>query len=278
MRTHRRYLILFALSGCFQADIAQGADESAPAPTSINLGVGVTRSADYEGGRSQSLNVFPVANVTYKTDVGIFMLGGDASAPSNNIPLASWTIANPSHYAAGLTVDFDGGRRDDRRGTALRSGSPRLRGLGNLAGTLEYGVFGSYTVGVATPNLAVRTAPSSQGHGGTIVDLSVDLALPVKQRLTLTASPTVTWVSDRYMRRYFGVTPAQSAASGFRTYRPDGGVKSYGVAITANFQVTKHWIVVGNLVGSRLRGEAGASPIVERRNSVSPSLGVAYSW
>lgn len=270
--------MFLALAGSFQACVAEDGDKIASAPIAFNLGVGVTRSPDYEGAAKQRLNNFPVVSVLYKTDAGVFMIGGDASAPANNTPLFSWTLADPQHYSAGLSIDYDGGRRDDRRGTALRSGSPHLRGLGNLAGTIEYGAFGSYTIGIATPDLALRTAPSGQGHGGTIVDLSVDLAIPIDKTLTVTASPIVTWVSSRYMQRYFGVTPTQSAASGFRAYAPEGGIKSYGLAISANLQVTKHWVVVGNLAASRLRGQASASPIVERRNSISPSLGFAYSW
>ena len=153
-----------------------------------------------------------------------------------------------------------------------------MRGLGNLSGTLQYGVFAAYTVGFATTNLAARKAPSGRGHGGTIVDLSVDLALPINKQLTFTASPSLTWVSKQTMRSYFGVTPAQSGASGFRVYTPDDGVKSYGLTLSANFQATKHWLVVANLAASRLTGQAAASPIVERRNTFSPSLGLAYSW
>ncbi len=276
----RRQALVFAFAFAAWCQIcsAQDGDETPAAPMTITVGAGVVRNPDYEGGRQQRLNFFPIANLAYKTDVGVLTLGGDASAPSNSTPLIAWTVAKPDRYSASLLIDYDGGRRDDRRGTALRSGSPHLQGLGNLGGTLEYGASGSYTVGFATANLTARTAPSRQGHGGTILDFSVDLAMPIDDRLTITASPSATWVSSRYMRRYFGVTPAQSAASGFSTYAPDGGVKSYGLTVSANFQATKHWIVAGNLAASRLSGQAGSSPIVERRNSLSPSVGVAYSW
>lgn len=269
---------LIALCAGCPADAAQAADENLAPPLAISLGAGVARIPDYEGGRKQHSSVFPIINTTWKTDYGVLMLGGDASAPNNSIPLLSLAIADPEHFVAGVTLDYDGGRRDDRSGTAFRSGSPRLHGLGNLSGTLQYGVFGAYTVGFATANLAVRKAPSGRGHGGTIADLSVELALRIDKQLTFTASPTLTWVSMQTMRSYFGVTPAQAAASGFRAYMPDDGLKSYGMTLTANVQATKHWIFAANLAASRLSGQAAASPIVERRNIISPSLGLAYGW
>jgi outer membrane scaffolding protein for murein synthesis (MipA/OmpV family) len=269
---------LIALCGAYPVRAAQPADENASTPLTISLGAGAARIPDYEGAREQHSSVFPIVNATYKTPYGIFVIGGDASEPNNNTPVLSWAMGYPDHILAGLSIDYDGGRRNDRKGTALRSGSPRLRGLGNLPGTLQYGVFNAYTVGFATANFAVRKAPRDRGHGGTIVDLSVDLSVPINKRLTFTVSPSQTWVSKQYMRSYFGVTSAQSAASGFRAYTPNDSVKSYGLAPSTNFQVTEHWLLVANLAASRLTRQAGASPIVERRNTFSPSLGLAYCW
>ena len=269
-------LTILCSASCFS--FAFAATEVTAPPLTITLGAGAARLPDYEGAQTKRSQIYPIANARLTTEYGVFTVGGDTSPPGNDIPLFSWAIGDPKHFIAALFIDYDGGRRDDRGRGGLHAGSPRLRGLGNLSGTLEYGVFGSYTYGIFTTNLDARTAPSSQGHGGTIADFSVDIAIPIDAKLVLTASPSVSWASQRYLRRYFGVTPAQSAASGFATYAPDAGSKNAGLTISANYQLDKHWLAVANLAASRLLGSAANSPIVERKTFISPSVGVAYSW
>ena len=278
MKRTVRGCVLTVLCTASCVSFAFAATDGAAPPLTITLGAGAARLPDYEGARTQRSEIYPIVNARLTTEYGAFTVGGDTSPPGNNIPLFSWALGDPGHFLAAAFIDYDGGRRDDRGRSAFHAGSRRLRGLGNLSGTLEYGVFGSITSGVFTTNLDARTAPSSQGHGGTIADIAVDIAIRIDAKLELTASPSVSWASQRYLRRYFGVTPAQSAASGFATYTPDAGVKNAGLTISANYQVDKHWLAVANLAASRLLGSAANSPIVERRTSISPSIGVAYRW
>ena len=272
----KRVLVTICLN-IFSPHAGVAAEESSN-PLSITLGAGAARLADYEGGRAQRAEVFPIVNASLKTDHGLLTLGGDASPPTNNIALLSWAVADPDRFVAAVLIDYDGGRRDDRSRTALHAGSPRLRGLGNLAGTLEYGVFGSYTVGIFVPNLDLRTALGGRGHGGTIVDFSIDIVVPLDEKTSITVSPSSTWASEKYMRSYFGITQAQSTASGFSLYKPAGGLKNIGLTISANHKITKHWLAVVNIAALRLVGNAAGSPIVERTISFSPSAGAAYTW
>lgn len=256
----------------------QALAQEAAAPLTFTLGTGVARVADYEGAKQQRTGVFPIVGAQLATDIGVWGIGGGASAPGATTPLLSWAVGDGKDFVAGWSLTYDGGRRDDRHRTAFESGSPRLRGLGNLPGTLEYGLFGAYTMRHLTFNLDARTAPRGRGHGGSLLDASVDFNLPLDGKTSVTASPGLTWASDRYTRRYFGVTAQQSAASGFARYDPKGGLKNFSFSVAVNSRLGSHWSAFAGVTASRLLGDAARSPIVQRRTSLSPNAGIAYDW
>ena len=271
-------VISISVSALCAAARGQTLSQEPPKPLTFTLGAGAARVADYEGAKNRQAEAFPIINARLITDVGVVSIGGDASAPGAATPLLTWAVGDGKEFVAGWSVTYDGGRRDDRHRTAFKAGSPRLHGLGNLSGTLEYGLFAAYTAGYLTLNLDARTAPRGRGHGGTLLDASVDFALPLSGKTSMTASPGITLASDGYTRRYFGVTAEQSAASGFSRYDPKGGLKNLSLSIAVNSRFDSHWSAFAGVAASRLLGDAGRSPIVERKTSISPSAGVAYNW
>lgn len=271
-------LMIMGIAALCAAARGQALAQEPPAPLTFTLGAGAARVADYEGAKRQQTVAFPIIGARLVTDVGVFGIGGDASAPGATTPLLTWAVGDGKKFVAGWSVTYDGGRRDDRHRTAFESGSPRLRGLGNLPGTLEYGLFGAYTARYLTFNLDARTAPRGRGHGGSLIDASVDFNFPLNGKTSITASPGLTWASDRYTRRYFGVTAQQSAASGFARYDPKGGLKNFSFSVAVNSRFDAHWSAFAGVTASRLLGDAARSPIVQRRTSLSPNAGIAYNW
>lgn len=80
---------------------------------------------------------------------------------------------------------------------------------------------------------------------------------------------SLNFASAKYMRTYFGVTPAESLASGIAAYRPKGGLRDIGSDITVGYRFTSSWGVVANAGINYLVGDAGKSPIV---NGIDPVL------
>ena len=259
---------------CLAWSVAAHADDDPPASS---VGLAIARAPDYDGGARKRIEIMPVVDVNLRTGVGVFTLGGGSVSAYNTTPLAAWT-GSDGPFSLGVFTDYDGGRRDDRSGSAFQSGSARLRGLGTLHGTLEFGLAAAYTFGVATTSFDVRKAPTGHGHGGTIADAGVDFALPVNARWLVEITPSITWASASTMQRYFGITTDQSMRSGFRSYATGSGIRTYGVNLSSTYAWTRTWALVGNLTYTHLGRRAADSPIVERDAALVPNLALVYRW
>jgi len=264
---------------CLAWPVAALATDESPHPPDDpnNLGLAIAREPDYEGSAHRRVDVVPIVNVNFQYDAGTLTLGGDGVGQPNTTPLVAWSTPG-APYALSALVDYDGGRRDDRSGSALRSGSARLRGLGDLAGTFEYGLAASYDIGVFSAALGYRQAPNGHGHAGARVDLGIDVTLPVDERLAFVITPAATWASTRFMRSYFGVDTDQAARSVFRPYPVGAGLKNYGLTLAGSYAFLRHWSAIVEVAATRLGPRAADSPIVERVVSVIPTAGVACRW
>jgi len=121
-------------------------------------------------------------------------------------------------------------------------------------GTLRYGVIGHRAfAGEIGANALYR------GGGGLIVH----------------AGPRAEFGNARFMRTYFGITPAE-ASPALAVYRPGGGLYSVGVEIGAYQPLSANWGITGSVRYDRLRGDAAASPIVRqgRRNQLTATIGL----
>jgi outer membrane protein len=82
------------------------------------------------------------------------------------------------------------------------------------------------------------------------------------------------------MRTYFGVTPAESARSGLNAYNPGSGIKGAGLEVSARYEFTQQWALVGLAYYERLIGGAAASPVVKvgDENQFTAKLGLSYKF
>lgn len=121
-------------------------------------------------------------------------------------------------------------------------------GLGLAYTQRSYEIFGDVRYGVV-------------GHESVVGELGADLRLHPGDRLTLTAGPRLFLGSDSYAQTYFGVTAAESAASGLAAFTAEGGALSAGIELGATYKIDENWGVEGALTYDRLLNDAAASPI-----------------
>ncbi|MCT8159797.1 MipA/OmpV family protein [Pseudoruegeria sp. SHC-113] len=100
------------------------------------------------------------------------------------------------------------------------------------------------------------------GHHAFVGELGADVILRPAEGWTLTAGPRVTLGSDRYTSTYFGVTAAESAASGLAAFDPSGGAVEAGVELSARYDFNERWGMEGILSYKKFVGDAADSPIV----------------
>jgi outer membrane protein len=100
-------------------------------------------------------------------------------------------------------------------------------------------------------------------------------------RWTATLGPRLGWGDSNYMQTYFGVTPAEAAASPIinTTYSPSGGVRYVGGYGGIGYRFSKNWQAWGNVSVHRLANGPADSPIVRQigsREDFAGGLGVKY--
>ena len=149
------------------------------------------------------------------------------------------------------------------------SSDNRLRGWGDIGAGADLRLFGQLRV---LGPLAVLAGVRRQlgGGNGTVVDGGLSGTLRLLPRLTVTATGTVTWANARYTQAYFGVDAEQSAtAQSFGSVVPafaaGAGLRDTSLALSANLRLDHHWSLQSIFRTEALLGDAGRSPLTERR-------------
>ena len=114
------------------------------------------------------------------------------------------------------------------------------------------------------------------GHRSAVGELGANAIFRGQSGFVLYAGPRAEYGSSRFMRTYFGVTPAEAAQSGLAAYRPGSGLQSVGVELGVYQPISADWGVTGSVRYDRLQRGAAASPIVRQgsRDQFSARIGL----
>ena len=173
----------------------------------------------------------------------------------------------------GPVVRGQGGRyySDDRR----------LTGLRKINWSVEPGVFVEYFP-VSFIRARVELRYALNGAEGLVGNAGIDFIKPV-DRFTFSLGPRLSFGDANYVRRYFGVSPAEAAANVAipSAYRPGADVTLAGVLGAVSYQWNDTWgtTVYGGY--NRLIGDAGRSPIprlIGSRDQWTFGASVSYSF
>ena len=156
---------------------------------------------------------------------------------------------------------------------------------------IEVGAFGGVSFhGLTNPYDALSfrldlLRDVGSAHKSTVIAPDISFSTPLSRWTYVSASVGADFVSNRFADYYFGISPADSLASGLPAYNPDGGMKSWKIGLLANQSVTGDLTgglsVFGTVNYSRLVGDFKRSPIVSDRGSANQWLlaaGLAYTF
>lgn len=110
------------------------------------------------------------------------------------------------------------------------------------------------------------------GHHAWVGELGANLVLQPTEQLTLRAGPRVFFGDGDYANTYFGVSAAESLASGMAAHRAGGGALSAGFELGATYDINKDWGIDGAIRYDRYMNDAKDSPIVQRGDDDSWSV------
>ena len=148
-----------------------------------------------------------------------------------------------------------------------------LRGLEDIDWTGEVGLRVNYVAGPSTSYGAVRLGIG--GHDGVVGEIGTKYRFTVNDRLTLWTGAELQLGDDSFTDTYFGVTGAESAASGMRAYDPSGGIYAANISLEARYSLSPDTAILGKVSYGRLLDDAGNSPVVSDRNQPKINLGIA---
>lgn len=146
--------------------------------------------------------------------------------------------------------------------------SRRLAGTHAIKGSWDVGGFYNYYLGDQVRLLS--TVAYDTSAGGVKGSLGLQKTLPsLAPHHTVSFSAGVALAGGAVMREQYEV---------FGAYRPSAGVTALHAGVNWNWEVSSRWLINTSAVGTRLGGEPANSPIVERRNVITWSSGLAYRF
>lgn len=228
----------------------------------LTIGVGVGWLPDYEGSDDSRFSPIPAANGTI-AGMSFTVLGNRASLDLiPNVADRDWDF----QFGPVAAVNLNRTNRDaieDRR----------VRALGEIDTAVEVGGYvGIGKTGLITSDYDKLSVSLSYRHDVTkihrtgIWNPSINYTTPLSTKALVGIFASAEFVEDRYARRYFGVTPTGSVASGLPAYRPEGGQKDitfgslFTYALTGD--LTKGMALVAGGTYRKLLGDFADSPIV----------------
>jgi MipA family protein len=224
----------------------------------VTLGLVTVDSEKYPGSSARQLHIYPLGEIVYRDT---FFFKGDPIPGTTIRGLGAYLFKN-EHWAitASLAPDFTQRHEQD---------DVRLRGLGNVATTMRAALAASYSrdwwriTGAVTQDLSKNKKEGVKGGFDFVATWHAT------ERLTLNAGPGVTIANGENTRTFFGVTPLQSARSGYAVYDPSGGAQNIRLSVGMNYRISRSWFAGAFASESKLQGDAANSPFVEKKQEFS---------
>ena len=170
----------------------------------------------------------------------------------------------------GLRVTADIGRKESR--------SDALDGMGSIQPRAEAGAFFNYFPTREVFLTSSLRYGSGNDWNGMQIDLGAGYSTALAPQWRGTVGVATTIVNGAYMQAYFGVTPQQSAASGYAVYSPGAGFRDVRLNASVVYAIDARWSLTGALTVSSLQGDARGSPIVFEPTPVSGIVALSYGF
>ena len=220
----------------------------------LTLGASGMLAPKFKGARSDVFKIAPI--------VSLGRYGNQARFVSRNDNISLGFI-DTKNFRFGATGKFIW-RRDAGTATEIAGLSPIPFG-GELGGFAE--VYPTEWV-----RIRGEVRHGIRSHDGVVGEVAADAFFDVHPKVRISGGPRVSMATARYYDAYYGVTAAESAASGLAPYAPEGGFGSLGVGGAVTWNVTPRLTASAFGEFKRLVGPAARSSLVRQRGSVNQAL------
>lgn len=225
------------------------------------IGIGVGSKPLAPGSAGTKTQVTPVGKVSY----GKFFIGGGAGLG------IGYTALERGGLSAGFAISRDSSAERDQ------ADAPRLQGLGDIDPTMRAGLFVQYRHDWLRASASVMRDVGGNKQG-TVASATAEAVFRPIPALELSAGPSVTFGNRQYAQTAFGVDALQASRSGLPRYAPEGGATQAALQFGAGYALSNSWVLGVKLSAGRLRGDAAASPVVEKKAQNSGAVFAAYKF
>lgn len=211
----------------------------------FELGLGGGAASPYRGSSEYVATFNPIIRVERLRILGIIDIGGTRSR-------GGFTFA-PSFAVQGE-------RKAEK--------SLELTGLRDIATTFEAGAKVGYEFmfkDALSVHVYGQVRYALGGAEGIVGDVGLDVTARLTPQLQITGGVSAALADEGYSDTYFGVTSAESAASGgkYDAYDPAAGIISVGAKVTAKYEFLPDTFLNTRAEYRRLVASAAESPIVK---------------
>ena len=235
---------------------------SAPEAWSLTLGALGAVRPDYQGSDDYEPFAAPLIDLRFRDQFFISSRDG--------IGVTAFRLGG---FAVGPLLRYQFGRDQDDNAA--------LRGLGDVGGTVEAGLFLSWQSGPWVINVNAVQGLNGGGHRGATAFVSLGYGGRLSEAWSYSFGPNLTWGSGNYMQAFFGMTPEQSLRSGYAPYSAGAGIRNVGFGATLTWRVAERMAVTALAEVSELLGDAADSPMVDRAGAETQGfagLGLSYRF
>lgn len=228
-----------------------------PAEAAVRVGFITLNAPRYQGSDEQKVSVVP----------GIFLQASNGlfADPFNGI---GYVFEPADKLIYGVRANIETGR----------SIESTLPGFEKIKPRLNPGVFANYAVNEQLTLKSALRAGLGDAGDGSLLNLGATYKLYNANFISVNLNASVKFGSSSYMQSYFGVTPAQSAASGLAAYQPAAGLAMAQVGLTGGFPISREIYIFSSVSVQRLMGDAANSPIVKKKTQPVAFIGSVYSF
>jgi len=186
---------------------------------------------------------------------------------SNGVGL-NFSSSPQTDYGLRVTADF--GRKASR--------SNALRGMGDIDAHAEVGGFFNHALASGVFFTSSVRYGSGQDGKGLLLDLGTGYGTMLAPQWRLGVGAALTVANAEYLQSYFGVTAAQSAASGYRVFTPGAGLRDVRANVAVTHFFDKRLSATLALSVSSLQGDANSSPLTRQSSTASGVLALSYAF
>lgn len=235
----------------------------APANKVYSVGLGVGAVPDYLGSQNYKAAFIPYFNAALGANRYVRLQG--ATLDANLLGDKTWLLGPVVQYRPDLFDNVDNNHVD------------HLNGPGSAIN-----VGGFIGARFEALDLRLQVVGDTKGNQGMLTTLGSGYTLAFDPTRKLRLGLQTSYGSDEYMSAYFGISSANAARSGLKTYDADAGFRDVSLNARFTYDWTRDWTFRADAMYMRLVGDAADSPLasgdVGSENQFFGALSVIYHF